>query len=200
MKRILIIISLCGAVMCLNAQSKKTIYLNNGEKIDFARVKGKKTNVIYKTTGGDKQTLNYDEIHFVIHKKVVFVPDESYNMKYLKPGPLTIDIKDVSHDGSCTKGMVDAIGNTNFTGARIGGAATGFFFPIGFIGTAIIASTPPKDSKLNPPDRAATEDKEYVECYHKTVKKQKRSETWLGSALGVSLALLVGSTLMAASF
>ncbi len=200
MKRIILFISLCGAVMCLNAQSKKTIFLNNGEKIEYSRMKGNKKNVVYKIHGGTKQTLNYDEVHFVIKKKEVYVPDEAYHIKYLQPGPLTMDLRDVTNDGSCTKGMVDAIGNTNFTGARIGGVVTGFFFPIGFIGTAILASSPPDNQKMIPPDKDLSGDKTYTECYQKTVKKQKGKQTWFGAGYGAMAAVLIGTAIMSASF
>ena len=180
--------------------TKKTIYLNNGEKIDYVKLKGKKGNLKCITKDGNEQMLIYDEIHFIIKNKNVFVPTEAYNIKFLKSGPLTMNLKDVSNDGSCTNGMVDAIDKTDFKGARIGGAVTGFFFPIGFVGTAIIASATPDDSKLNPPDKTSVDDKEYVECYRKTAKKQRRRETWTGSMTGVTVALLISSTIMALSF
>ncbi|MBN2612830.1 MAG: hypothetical protein JXB00_14840, partial [Bacteroidales bacterium] len=199
MKRTILFICMCGTIICLHAQSKKTIFLNDGKQIEYSKVKGKKTNVLYKTPEGVKNTLDYDDVHFIIKRREVFVPDESFNIKYLKPGPLTMNLYDINKNGNCTKGMLEAIGNTDFTGARIGGLATGLLFPIGFVGTAIIASTPPDNQKMIPPDKELVNDKIYIECYQKTVKKQKRKQTWSGAsygALAVSMIVLavVGGT------
>ena len=199
MKQILFIISLCGAFMHLNAQPTKVIFLKTGEKIDYAKFKGRTTNVEYKNQAGNKQLLNYEDIHFIIKRKEVFIPVKMTNNKFsLKNGPLTVGRSDIDPLGSCTKGMVDAISNTDFLGARIGGLVTGLFMPIGFIGTAVIASNSPDENKLSYAANVNPGDNLYKECYIKTVKKQKSKQTWLGASLGASLAVLIGGVVIGA--
>ena len=200
MKKSIFIIVLCGTIMSLSAQSNKRIFLNNSEQIKYSRIKGNKINVKYKTPEGSKKSLNYEDIYFVIKRKTVLVPGKVNKMKYLKPGPLTMDIKDINPKEGQTRGMVDAISNSNFMGARIGGMLTGLLIPIGLVGSAVIASTPPADHKLIPPDNAYANDKLYLESYQKTVKKIKKKETWLGSSFGASLALTISAAIMGASF
>lgn len=199
MKQTILIISLAIACMQLNAQSKKTIYLNNGEQIEFLRLKGKKSNIIYKTPTGTKHTLNYDEFHFALKNKTVFVPGESMGTKYLKEGVLIMDKNAVQPGESCTEGMVDGISNTNYMGARIGGIATGFLFPIGLIGTAAIAATPPNEKNFNYPQDAPLSDPMYKSCFKKSAKKQKSYNAWLGGTLGVSLAIAVAAAIMSSA-
>ena len=128
MKKSIFIIALCGSLMSMNAQSNKKIFLNNDEQKEYSKVRGNNINVIYKTPEGTKQTLNYEEIYFIISKRTVYVPGKLNNLKFLKPRPMTMDIKDIDPNESRTKGKVDAIANNNFTGAKIGGGITGFFF------------------------------------------------------------------------
>ncbi len=197
MKKIIFIISLCGVFMHLNAQPNKVIFLKTGEKIDYAKFKGTLTNLEFKNQAGSKQMLNYEDILFIIKRKEV-IPVELPNKKfYLKDGPLTVGRSDIDPQGSCTKGMVDAISNTDFRGARIGGFATGLFIPIGLVGTAVIASTPPAKNKLSYPEKVNSADNLYEDCYIKTVKKQKSKQTWYAAALGSSLAVMITSAVIA---
>jgi hypothetical protein len=198
MKQIIFIISLCGAFVHLNAQPNKIIFLKTGEAIDYTKFKNRTNNLEYKNQTGIKQMLNYRDIHFIIKRKEVLVPSALKNdMFYLKDGPLTVDRSVIDPQSSCTKAMIDAISNTDFRGAKIGGFATGLLVPIGLVGTAVIASTPPAESKLNCPENINREDNLYIESYIKTVKKQKSKQTWFAASLGSSLAVLICSAVIA---
>jgi hypothetical protein len=198
MKQIIFIISLCGAFIHLNAQPHKVIFLKTGEKIDYAKFKGTISNIKYKNLAGTYQLLNYEDIHFIIKRKEIFVPVEMSNNKfYLKDGPLTVGRSDIDPQGSSTKGMVDAITKTDFRGARIGGFVTGLFIPIGLVGSAVIASTPPAENKLSYPENINPGDNLYKDSYIKTVKKQKSKQTWFGASLGSSVAVLICGAVIA---
>lgn len=199
MKRTILILSLIGVFMYLNSQSNKVIFLNSGEQIEYKKIRGKTSNVIYKTPTGTKQILSYDDLHFAIKKKTVYVPGKSLGGKYLKYGPLTMDLNAVKPGESCTEGMVDALTYNNFLGARIGGVITGFLMPVGLIGTAIIAATPPSEKNLIYPKDAPLDDQLYKSCYKKTAKKQKSYQTWLYGSLGVSLAAAIAAGAISAA-
>jgi hypothetical protein len=191
MKRLLLMLTLCGAALYLNAQSNKTIYLQTGEQIEYSKFRDKKPDVKYTTTAGNKHVLKYDDIHFILKKNTVYVPSEMLNRKFLASGPLTISRENINTEANCTLGMVDAIGNNHFTGAKLGGVATGLLIPIGLIGTAVIAEIPPSEQSLKYPANAPIDDQQYKDCYRKTIKKQKRTQTWIGAVFGSSLALCI---------
>ncbi len=197
MKQLFLILSLCGAIMHLNAQSNKLIFLQTGEQIEYSKFRDKKPDVKYKTSAGSKYLLKYDEIHFILKGKTVYVPSELLSREFLASGPLTIKSMEINPESSCTLGMVDAIGNNHFKGAMLEGVATGLLIPIGLIGTAVIAELPPSERHMKYPVDAPLDDNLYKECYLKTAKKQKRAQTWLGAALGSSLALSISAAILA---
>jgi hypothetical protein len=173
------------------AQVNKLIFLNSGEKIEYSKLKIKKMNIEYKTLDGISQSLNYDDIFLVVRKKDVMISSKIRNMNYLKAGPLVMNIDEINPDNSCTKGMLDAINYTKFSGAQIGGGLTGIIWPIGMIGTAAIASAKPQEESLNFPQNALRDDQLYMDCYLKTAKKQKSRATWLTASTGFTVTMAV---------
>jgi len=62
MKHLFLILSISGALMHLNAQSNKLIFLQTGEQIEFSKFRDKKPNVKYTSLTGRKNLLNYNEV------------------------------------------------------------------------------------------------------------------------------------------
>ena len=191
MKHLFLILSISGALMHLNAQSNKVIFLQTGEQIEYSKFRDKKPDVKYTSITGSNYILNYEEVHFILKKNRIYVPSKMGNIEFLASGPLVINRNDINPESGCTLGMVDAIGNNHYTGAKIVGAATGLLMPVGLIGTAVIAELPPNKNNLKYPENAPVDDSMYKECYLKTAKKQKSAQTWFGASLGSLLALSI---------
>jgi len=130
--------------------------------------------------------------------KNIFTPDQVRVINYLRQGKMIMNFGDIDTQSSCTEGMLDGMKN-DFTGAKIGGGITGFLIPIGLIGTAIISAVPPQQSSLNFPAGAPLENPDYVDCYMKSVKAQKKLQVWEGAGLGATLALLIMTVVMSTS-
>ncbi len=191
MKQFIFTIVLSLLIIIVHAQTNKVIFLQSGEKLEYSKYKLGKTNLEYVTLDGKNHSLNYDEIYFLVKRKNVMVPFEVKSRSLLKAGPLIMDLNDLDPQSSCTKGMLDAIQNTNFTGAKVGAGIGGLILPIGLVGSAVIASTPPAEQNLNLSPDAPREDIQYMECYKKTAKKQKSSQAWLGALNGVLITTTV---------
>lgn len=191
MKKLLACILLSFMVFSVYTQVNKLIFLKSGEKIEFSKIKIKRADIEYKTPDGISQNLNYEDIFLVVRKKDVMISSKIRDMNYLKAGPLVMDINEINPESSCTKGMLDAINYTKFSGAQIGGGLTGIIWPIGMIGTAAIASAKPQEESLNFPENALRDDQLYMDCYLKTAKKQKSRATWLTASTGFTVTLAI---------
>ena len=191
MKKLSVCLFCSCMVFSVYAQVNKLIFLNSGETIEYSKFRYKKDNVEFTSPEGEMKFLEYDDINFIVRKKDVMVFSKIRDMNYLKAGRLVMDIDEINPESSCTKGMLDAINYTKFSGAQIGGGLTGIIWPIGMIGTAAIASAKPKEESLNFPENALRDDQLYMDCYLKTAKKQKSRSTWLTASTGFTVTMAV---------
>lgn len=198
MKRTVTII-LLGMFILPNALPQRAIFLNSGEQLEMSKYRMRRAYVEYNTLYGLKEFVDYDQIHFIVDRKDVLIPRQFGARTGFKAGGLIMNYRQIDPESSCTIGMLDAIENTNFSGATIGSGVSAFFFPIGLVGSAIIASTPPRDHNLNIPYNAPLDDREYIHCYRESARQTKKKQAWMGALGGVSLASLVIAIAMAAS-
>jgi hypothetical protein len=115
----------------------------------------------------------------------------------LNPEEVKLALDSLPSDSAATVAMarIDARNNyKNSSGAGIGSfVATVLGTPILGLFVAIpVSSTPPSDTKLNPPNKALFENKIYYDAYRKEAHKIKKGRVWTGFGLGVTLdAILV---------
>jgi hypothetical protein len=192
LKGALIILLYLGPYLTLNGQSEKVIFLNSGDQIQFNKLKWKQGRISYTDLDNSQKLLNYDDVNFIVNNKKVVVIYKRGGTNVFGSGRLIMDFKDIDPESICTEGMLDGMKNS-FTGAKIGGGITGFLIPIGLIGTAIIGSSAPQQSKLNFPVDAQMNNPIYMDCYMKSAKAQKKFQTWQWAGIGASVALLIVS-------
>jgi hypothetical protein len=198
MKKILITMVTLFAMMNLSAQVE--VYLNNGEIIKGLKLKPKlngNLNIIMDNKASKE--IKREELNFFIRKNKEIGAFSVKNPRKLVQAKMFANMPPIDLKSDCTMGAVDAVKNYDPFGPFVGTAVTSVLaWPVGLVTAIVVSSKPPRESKLSYPDLKKVEIKEYKDCYNKEAFKVKKSNTWMGWALGTSLGIMVSTVLIAA--
>jgi hypothetical protein len=183
-----------------NLFSQVEVYLNNGEIVKGLKLKPKlngNLNIIMDNKASKE--IKREELNFFIRKNKEIGAFSVKNPRKLVQAKMFSNMPPIDLKSDCTMGAVDAVKNYDPFGPFVGTAVTSVLvWPVGLVTAIVVSSKPPKESNLNYPDMKKVEITAYKDCYKKEAFKVKKSNTWMGWALGTSLGVMVSTVIMVA--